>query len=83
MRQLKGIMDTRFKGISVTHDLTPLQRGKVKQVYQEAKQLLESERANSVTDDSAIGPNDLGNARIMVVGQMNNPRAVILRGNRT
>lgn len=70
LKELKTAAE-HFKGVSVAHDLTPLQREQVKRVYQEAK-----ERLNTQQDPES------GNVRILVVGQTSRPRAVMIKGQK-
>jgi hypothetical protein len=79
-KQLKVLKTTesRFKGIGVSHDLTPVQRQDVKRVYQEAKERLDQEN-----NSGNAGSDGAGNRRILVVGQRTKPRAVLIRGVKT
>lgn len=73
LRMAKGLKlaSPRYKGISIAHDLTTQQRERVKEVRRKAMDELQEEQQNDA------GSTDLGNVRIIVVGQTTaKPRAV-------
>ena len=62
----------RFKGISISHDLTPRQRETVMAIRKNALDKLEEEIRSGSGDDRKVG-----NFKIIVVGQQTNkPRAI-------
>ena len=63
LNRMKGQQNEKFKGVSISHDLTVRQRELVRAVRNKALENLEKEEGS-------------GNFRIIVVGQMTNPRAV-------
>ena len=76
LNELKSAND-KFRGIGISHDLTPRQREEVKKVYRpaEAKARLKKEELEEKATGSVNG---LGNRRIVVVWQMSGrPRAIV------
>jgi len=63
LNRMKGQQNEKFKGVSISHDLTVRQRELVRAVRNKALEDLEKEEGS-------------GNFRIIVVGQTTNPRAV-------